>query len=98
MRATVRTSRKLGRNLPTQDYLKEPCPSGELSIGDWRDPELSRNVMRARLTDAKGADLLADLTDVCILSFSGKEMRLRGSERIDKVTYAQTWVVEFIEC
>jgi hypothetical protein len=96
MRVKVNTLRELGRNLPGQPASRPPF-SGELRVCAERDPELGRDVVRARLLDiSQGTrvDLLPDLSDAQLLWAERGQMRLTGVERLGGVSYAQTWSIE----
>ena len=97
MRVKVQRLRKEGQNLHFKEQSKVPPFVGELSIGEERDPELGRGVLRARLFDINSAprvDLLPELSDVCLLWAAQGKMRLSGFERVETTAYAQTWSVE----
>ncbi len=96
MRVKVRPMRLKGRNLPRAQCLAQPGTLGELSVCEWRDPELGRCVVRAQLRDsvATSTDVLPELDDAQLLSMKGGQMRIAGYERIEHASYAQTWLVE----
>lgn len=99
MRVKVRRLRLNGKNLPMNPE-GEPPVSGELRVRPERDPELSRDVTRARLLDiGRGTetDLLPDLSDAQLLWAKGGKLRLSGVERVGGVSFAQTWAVEVAE-
>jgi len=99
MRVKVRRLRLNGKNLPMNPE-GEPPVSGELRVRPERDPELSRDVTRARLLDVgRGTetDLLPDLSDAQLLWAKGGKLRLSGVERVGGVSFAQTWAVEMAE-
>lgn len=99
MRVKVRRLRLNGKNLPMNPEGAPPV-SGELRVRPERDPELSRDVTRARLLDVgRGTetDLLPDLSDAQLLWAKGGQLRLSGVERVGGVSFAQTWAVEVAE-
>lgn len=99
MKVKVRPMRKAGRNMPHQEQTDTPQVVGLLSIGETRDHELGRTVVRAQLMDAikvPGTELLPDLTDARILWIDGSRMRVTGMERLVNASYAQTWAVEVL--
>jgi hypothetical protein len=96
MRVKARRLRLLGRNLPANADGSPPV-SGELRVAAERDHELGRQVVRARLLDLNQgtrADLLPDLSDVQLLWAEKGQMRLTGVERVEGISFAQTWAVE----
>ena len=52
MRVIVRPMRLKGRNLPRAQCLAQPGTIGELSVCEWRDPELGRCLLRAQFGTA----------------------------------------------
>lgn len=96
MRVQVKAMRQKGRNLPV-DQLKElPPKAGELVVEQKRDPELSRNTLRARLIDHKNDDILPELSSAELLLTKKNIIHVSGLERIDQVDYAQTWSIEVV--
>lgn len=99
MKVKVRTLRQLGRNLHKEQLKDMPGFVGVLRVGEERDPELSRQVMRARLLDTGRAaehDLLPQLNDARLIWVQGGAFRLTGTERRDGAEYGQTWSVEVV--
>ena len=99
MRVKVRLMRHAGRNMHQKEQMELPPYVGELTIGEARDAELRRPVLRARLQDTKGSvasDVLPQLSDVQLLWAAEQKMHLSGFECIDKAAYAQTWSVEVV--
>jgi hypothetical protein len=97
MRVKVRLMRREGRNLHQREQAELPPFEGELVVQQTRDPELGRQVLRARLVDplrGTGHDVLPELNDALLLTLEDKTMRFAGFERINKVGFAQTWSVE----
>lgn len=96
MRVRVRPMRQKGRNMPSAQCMAQPGAIGELSVCEWRDPELGRCVVRAQLLEsvATATDVLPELDDAHLLSMKDGQMRLSGYERIEHASYAQTWLVE----
>jgi hypothetical protein len=98
MRVRVRPLRQNGRNL-NRDELKDIPPHvGFLKIGESRNYELSRPMVRAQLLDAVSGvetDVLPELCDARLLWAEDKKMRLTGTERVRDADFAQTWSVEF---
>ena len=96
MKVKVRRLRLNGKNLPANPEGHPPV-TGELSVKPERDPELSREVTRARLlgkVHGTEIDLLPDLSDAQLLWAKDGKMRLSGVERIEGIAFAQTWSVE----
>jgi hypothetical protein len=97
MKVKVRTLRNQGKNL-NQGELKElPARVGILRVTEVRDPELHRQVLRARLLDATReaeCDVLPGLSDARLIFVSEGKMTFIGTERIDRAEYGQTWSVE----
>lgn len=99
MRVRVRPLRARGRNLPRSHVYEAPAHVGELTVSEFRDHELARPVMRARLTDTTGgteADVLPELSDAQLLWVRHNEIRLKGFERIEGMDVAQAWVIEVL--
>lgn len=99
MRVKVRRLRLNGKNLPANPDGHPPVV-GELRVSPERDPELAREVTRARLLDTTrgtGNDLLPDLSDAQLLWARDGKLRLAGVERVGGVSFAQTWSIEVAE-
>lgn len=99
MKVKVRTLRQLGRNLHKEQLKDVPGCLGELRAGDERDPELGRQVTRARLLDISRSaehDILPQLNDARLIWVEGGKMRFTGTERREGAEYGQTWSVEVV--
>lgn len=99
MKVKVRRLRLNGKNLPANPEGHPPVV-GELRVRPERDPELAREVIRARLLDiGRGteSDLLPDLSDAQLLWAKDGKLRLSGVERVSGVSFAQTWAIEVIQ-
>jgi hypothetical protein len=97
MKVKVKTMRKGGRNLHRGELDLLPAFEGQLSVEEERDPELRRQVMRARLRDtSRGTehDLLPFLTDARVVYLAAGKLVLIGTERVDLCEFGQTWDVE----
>jgi hypothetical protein len=97
MRVKVRRLRHEGRNMHQKEVQDCPAVVGELTVAEARDPELGRQVLRARLLDINSGtehDILPELSDARLLAAEGNKFCLTGLERIDKASYAQTWSLE----
>ncbi len=99
MRFQVITMRSKGRNMHREAQLKVPKFTGDLSVDRQQDPELSRPLLRARLTDVAGGvetDVLPVLDDAQLIWAGNRKMRITGFERVDGADYAQTWAMELV--
>jgi hypothetical protein len=94
MRVDVRPINICGRPLPKSQRTKQPASQGKLRIGENRLHELGRVVLCATLTDTSDGletPLLPELMDVQVIWVEDSSMRLRGTEKVEGVHYAQTW-------
>lgn len=97
MKVKVRTLRLQGKNLHQGELKKLPARVGILRVMEERDPELHRQVLRARLLDATRdaeCDVLPGLSDARLIFAADGKLTLIGTERIDRAEYGQTWSVE----
>lgn len=101
MRVRVRLLRQRGRLLHRAEHAELPGYVGDLSVAEFRDIELGRPVVRARLRDIQSGvrrDILPELSDATLLWAEQNKLRLSGFERVDDADYAQTWSVELVQC
>lgn len=99
MRVQVITLRAKGRHLHREAQVNVPKFVGDLSVDRQQDPVLSRQVLRARLTDVTAGvntDVLPVLDNAELIWVSDKRMRLTGTESLDGADYAQTWSLELV--
>ncbi|MBL8390040.1 MAG: hypothetical protein JNK17_17660 [Hydrogenophaga sp.] len=95
MKVKVRTLRHDGIDVKSTDLQAAPPHVGLLRVEEARDPQLSRQVVRARLlTPGTDKDILRELLDARLLWADAGQMRLTGFEQHGAVSYAQTWSVE----
>lgn len=94
MRVRIRRLRHHGASLSAAPEARPPRQSGSLEVEEHRDLKFSRTVLRARLVDESGIDIVPELLDVRLVWAKDGHMRLSGLERIDRAEYAQTWDVE----
>lgn len=96
MRVKVRPMRRFGRQFLSNEHNALPPHVGTLRVGEVRDLNLDRQVLRAQLVDLRSeADVIPVLNDARLLWVGDSKMRLTGMESVGSVDYAQTWSVEF---
>lgn len=99
MRVKVTQLRAMGKNLNRSAQVHVPRYTGDLWVDRHQDPELSRPLLQARLTDVTTGvetDVLPVLDDAQLIWAGKGAMRLTGFERVDGADYAQTWSVELV--
>jgi hypothetical protein len=94
MRVRIRRLRHHGASLSSVPEARPPRQSGSLEVEEHRDLKLARTVLRARLVDEAGIDIVPELLDARLVWAKEGHMRLSGLERIDRAEYAQTWDIE----
>lgn len=102
MRVEVQLVNELGRPLFTNERVtKAPKHTGDLQLAEERSNEYGRSTLVAGLQDTRGGirePIVPALVDARVLWVKGNELRLRGTERIDGVEYAQAWVAKVLAC
>ena len=101
MRVQVRKMRANGRLLRAGEVKAAPAFVGDLAVGEHRNYELGRSLLRARLkavTEGTELDVLPDLSDVQLLWAGEGKMHLSGFENISGIDLAQTWAIEVTPC
>ena len=102
MRVEVQLVNELGRPLFTSERTsKAPRHTGDLQLVEERSNEYGRSTLVARLQDTRGGirePIVPVLVDARVLWVQGSEIRIRGTERIDGVEYAQAWVAKVLPC
>jgi hypothetical protein len=102
MRVEVQLVNELGRPLFTGERkVKASKHVGDLLLAQEHSTEYGRHILVARLQDTRGGirePIVPILVDAKVLWIQGPELRLRGTERIDGVEYAQAWVAKVLQC
>jgi hypothetical protein len=102
VRVEVQLVNELGRPLFTSERIaKAPKHTGNLALLEERSNEYGRATLVAKLLDTRGSvrePIVPNLVDARVLWIRGAELRLRGTERIEGVEYAQAWVAKVLSC
>jgi hypothetical protein len=89
-----------GKALPRWQLSCVEAKRGYLSIEECYSDYLSRFMRSARLLNSTNnhADVFPPLRDAAVLWVKGNIMTITGFEHIELIDYAQTWLVELVEC
>jgi len=93
----VRLLRYRGRVLPWREVVNRPALTGDLRAEQCYDEELRRHVRMARLLDPGTpghAKQPPTLLDVRLIGMSPSAFSLSGFERVQRVEYAQSWLMQ----
>lgn len=99
MRVEVRPLSEKGQPL-TPDKLKDLAPArGQMQIAETRIHSLRRISRYAKLvsdTNGLDSDQTLELLDAEVIWMDDFMLRIRGTERVGSVFYAQTWDVRVL--
>jgi len=102
LRVEIQLINELGRALFTSERASKSAKhTGDLQLCEERHAEYGRHVLVARLQDTRGGirePIVPILLDAKVLWVQGTELRIRGTERIEGVEYAQAWVAKVLPC
>lgn len=92
----------MGRPLFTSERVaKGPKHTGDLQLLEERSTQYGRALPVATLQDTRGGihePIVPRLLDARVLWIKGSEIRVRGTELVDCVEYAQAWVAKVLPC
>lgn len=101
MKVEVQQLFEEGRAIPRKESPARPRYRGRLSLGERRHSELGRIALTAELqslTDSTGSSVLPPLLDAAVIYVDKRQLRIRGFETMNGLTYGQVWDIEVAEC
>lgn len=99
MKVEVRPLNVLGKPQRKKDVDKTPPCRGKLKVFENRLHTFGRSLLCAQVVDVNDgleAQLLPELSNAELLWLDNDRMRLSGLERVDTMTFYQTWDVRVV--